>query len=74
MSETSNGVTKEVCVDKAENGFVIRINKYGEKDGKYFDESKLYISSTNPLDKKSDTPSEQPFATREAVYAAIDNL
>ena len=46
----SGNVTKSIEVKEAENGFVITINEYGEKSrGGWYDESKCYISKTNPL-------------------------
>ena len=47
----SDDVTTSINVEEAENGFVIRISKYGSfgKNKEYKDISKTYISKTNPL-------------------------
>ena len=49
-------MTKRICVDQVENGFIISISKWGE-DGKgnYIDECKKFISSTNPFEMKAKT-------------------
>ena len=55
----ANNVEKTMCVEEAENGFVIRISEYNY--GSDFKENKkVYISQTNPLEKEqvSDTTSE----------------
>ena len=49
-SVTKDEVTKTVRVEQCENGFYICISEYGEKDGKYYDDNKKYISSKNPLE------------------------
>lgn len=47
----TNDVTTSINVEEAENGFVIRVNKYGSfgKNKEYRDISKTFISKTNPL-------------------------
>lgn len=47
----TNDVTTSINVEEAENGFVIRISKYGSfgKNKEYKDISKTYISKKNPL-------------------------
>ena len=55
----NNGITKRIRVEKAENGYIIVYNEYGDrklKDGKteYYDETKKWISKTNPMDSKKD--------------------
>ena len=49
-SETANGMTKRVCVEQVENGYVITMEKYGQlgDDEKYTNECKKYISKKNP--------------------------
>jgi hypothetical protein len=52
-SQTINGITKRVCVEQAENGFIVTMSKYGstgEEGSKYIDENKKYISKKNPLE------------------------
>jgi len=70
ISETKDGVTKRIKVEKAENGFIICKSKYGQVGEKYIDESKKYISTKNPLDKKEEevkTP-----MSREELYSFLD--
>jgi len=49
-SVTKDEITKTVRVEECENGFYICISEYGDKNGKYYDESKKYISTKNPLE------------------------
>lgn len=49
-SITSNNVTKTVEVEECENGFLCRVSKYGDVNGKYISEDKKYICETNPLE------------------------
>ena len=62
-SQEVNGVTNSITVKEVENGFIIEINKYGrdttKKDSNYYDESKSYISKTNPLDGQEADNMEQ---------------
>lgn len=48
-----NGIREGICVRKVSNGYVIRVYKCGypddNYDGKYIDEEKEYVSTTNPL-------------------------
>jgi hypothetical protein len=50
----SDDVTISINVEEAENGFVIRVSKYGSfgKNKSYKDISKTFISKTNPLSDK----------------------
>lgn len=55
----SNGITKQVSVREADNGYVIEISKYGsiknaKGDSEYVDERKEFISKTNPLEDKTE--------------------
>ncbi len=70
ISQTSDGVTKTLRVDKAENGFIITKTKYGNVNGKYIDENKRYISTKKPLDKKEEEI-KSPMS-REELYAFLD--
>lgn len=47
-------MTSEIRVEKVMNGYVITLNKYGKPSSKedYIDETKKYISKTNPLEDK----------------------
>jgi len=49
-SVTKDDITKSIRVEQCENGFYICISEHGDKDGKWFDETKKYISSKNPLE------------------------
>lgn len=59
-----NGMTKRICIEKCENGYIISITKYGKEEyeegeesdepAEYINECKKYISKTNPL-KKDDS-------------------
>jgi len=75
ITEEKNGITKRLSVEKVENGFVITKAKHGyeegeEKEGKYLDITKKYISTKNPLEGKEEeikTP-----MTREEMYSFLD--
>jgi hypothetical protein len=46
-------ITKRICVDQVENGFIISISKWGnDESGNYVDECKKFISATNPFEMK----------------------
>lgn len=72
ISETKDGMTKRMCVEKAENGFIITKSKYGEKDGKYIDECKKYISTKNPLEKEEEKEEIKSPMSREELYSFLD--
>lgn len=52
-SVENNGITKTCTVKEVENGYTIRITKWGrpddDKDAEYTDDSKEFISTVNPL-------------------------
>lgn len=54
-----DGITKRCTVKEVENGYTVRINKYGnietegEKDSEWIDETKEFISKTNPLEAEN---------------------
>jgi hypothetical protein len=59
-SITKDGMTKSLCIKQVENGYVITISKYGNlADGDYIDESKTYISKTNPMEKENELPQQE---------------
>lgn len=59
---TKEGLTKRICIEKVENGYIISISMYGEIEGKYVDECKKFISKTNPLKtEKSDVVTLKEF-------------
>lgn len=49
-STEENGYCKKIKVEELENGFLVCLEEYGEKDGKYIDKMKKFFSTTNPLD------------------------
>lgn len=53
-----NGINHIKEVRKVEGGYIIRESKYGkpsdEEDAEYIDESKEYVSTTNPFDEKKE--------------------
>jgi hypothetical protein len=83
MSETVDGITKEVNVEEIENGFVISIHKHGMKtpekgcsecDGEWIDETRKFYSKENPLNKEEEKDEEERDMSREDVFAIIDML
>lgn len=71
ISETKDGITKTLSVDKVENGFIITKSKYGNINDKYVDETKKYISTKNPLEKKEEEEIKSPMS-REELYSFLD--
>lgn len=52
-SVTRNGITEEITVCEAENGYIVKHCKHGsKKNGEYFNEEKKYISVENPLEEE----------------------
>lgn len=49
-SSEKDGWTKRISVYEIENGYLVCLNEYGERDGEYKDITKKYFSETNPLD------------------------
>lgn len=72
-SKTVDGMTKTAEVRKAVNGYIMKVCEYGEKDGKYIEESKEYVSKTNPLMKKEDDI-ETPVEAQKKVYDLLDGF
>ena len=62
-SESTDGMTKRVCVEQVENGFIITMEKYGSsgEDEKYTNECKKYISKKNPLEGMSPKTEEESY-------------
>lgn len=73
-SETSDGMTKRVCVEQVENGYVITMEKYGQSgnDEKYTSECKKYISKKNPLEGMSPKTEEESY--EDKVLDGLENL
>jgi major membrane immunogen (membrane-anchored lipoprotein) len=49
-STEKDGWCKKINVEEIENGYLVCLEEYGEKDGKYQDSYKKYYSQSNPLD------------------------
>ena len=66
-----NGINHSKEVKKVEGGYIIRESKYGkpedEDDAEYIDESKEYVSTTNPFDKKKEDKGE------DKMFGFVDN-
>jgi hypothetical protein len=73
-SETADGITKRVCVEQAENGFIITMEKYGSsgEEEKYTSECKKYISKKNPLEKLEPKTEEESY--EDKVLDGLENL
>lgn len=75
--ESVNGITKSVSVEEAENGFIVRICKYGsdntKKDSKYIDEEKIFISKENPLGELSPEDDSDDFSLG-SINATISSM
>lgn len=72
-SETTDGITKRVCVEQVENGFVITMEKYGSGlDEKYTNECKKYISKKNPLEGTSPKTEEESY--EDKILDGLENL
>ena len=57
-SITKDGITKSIRVEEAENGFVVRMTEYTWEDS-YKESCKVYISTSNPLEKESPLKEEE---------------
>ena len=73
-SETADGITKRVCVEQVENGFVITMEKYGSsgEDEKYTSECKKYISKKNPLEGQN--PKTEDESYEDKILDGLENL
>jgi len=73
-SETTDGITKRVCVEQVENGFVITMEKYGSsgEDEKYTNECKKYISKKNPLEGQN--PKTEDESYEDKILDGLENL
>ena len=61
-----NGIRHSKEVKKVEGGYIIRENKYGKPtdnpEAEYVDESKEYVSTENPFEKKKEDNNEKMFS------------
>lgn len=48
-STRKDGFTKELRVEEIENGFLVCLDTYGEKNGKYTSDYRKYYAKENPL-------------------------
>ena len=71
-SVSKNGIDKSVSVEECENGFIICVSEYGDKKGSWYDETKKYISTKNPLEGEEEYNKE--IDVKEEIMAAIDAL
>lgn len=61
-----NGIRHSKEVKKVEGGYIIRENKYGkpadDPEAEYINESKEYVSTENPFEKKKEDNDESMFS------------
>ena len=66
-SSRNNGWTKEIRVEEIENGFLVCLDEYGERGGKYESSYKKYYAKENPL-------SDDDLKMDDGLEDAIDNF
>ena len=73
-SESIDGMTKRVCVEQVENGFIVTMEKYGSPDEseKYINECKKYISKKNPLEGLKPKTEEESY--EDKILDGLENL
>ena len=76
-SETANGMTKRVCVEQVENGYIVTMEKYGkaldeDDDSKYTNDCKKYISKKNPLEGME--PKTEKESVEDKILDGLENL
>jgi hypothetical protein len=75
-SEEKDGITKQVVVKECENGYLICIGESGYKNKEdyegYFDNTKKYISTKNPLEEEKEVDKE--LESKEEWKEALDAL
>lgn len=76
-SETADGITKKVCVEQVENGYIITMEKYGrasidDDDSKYINDCKKYISKKNPLEGMA--PKTEKESVEDKILDGLENL
>lgn len=73
-----NGITKSLTVREVENGFIVEQCTYGrdttKKDSEYIDESKTYVTKTNPLEGKEadEDKDNDPFTLKGLDVLIVD--
>lgn len=73
-----NGITKSLTVREVENGFIVEQCTYGrdntKKNSEYMDESKTYITKTNPLEGKEvdEDKDNDPFTLKGLDVLIVD--
>jgi hypothetical protein len=80
-STTKDGITKEVTVVKAENGYIICVRTSGsstEKNykeiSKYEETSKYFISKEDPFESEKEDKEEEEISESPEIMKAIKNL
>lgn len=71
-STEKDGYCKKIKVEEIENGYLICLEEYGEKDGKYTDSYKKYYSQTNPLDGMTPDTSDDMSELKETIKNFLD--
>jgi hypothetical protein len=77
-SETADGITKKVCVEQVENGYIVTMEKYGrasideDDDSKYTNDCKKYISKKNPLEGMA--PKTEKESVEDKILDGLENL
>jgi len=71
-SVEKDGVTKSVSVDECENGFIISVCEYGDGNKGWYDDTKKYISTKNPLEGQKEY--KETIDTTKKIMAAIEAL
>tara|TARA_B110000211_G_C13919158_1_gene481905 strand:- start:13 stop:264 length:252 start_codon:yes stop_codon:yes gene_type:complete len=69
-SVTKDGVTKELKVIEAKNGFVVCVSTSEEKDGEYKMDKNYWISKKDPWPDAKEGEEKEP----ETVAQAIKNI
>jgi len=73
-----NGITKSLTVREVENGFIVEQTTYGrdstKKDSEYMDDSRTYVTKTNPLEGKEadEEKDNDPFTLKGLDVLIID--
>lgn len=73
-SESVNGMTKRVCVEQVENGYIITMEKYGSEGDseKYTSDCKKYISKKNPLEGME--PKSEESSYEDKILDGLEGL
>lgn len=69
-----DGITKEIEVKEAENGFVVYVSEHGYKDEEWYSAKQIYISTTNPLEDDENEEDNTKINFKATLKNALDNL